>query len=140
MRLNRKKRRGMFSFVETLSCLLIFALLLVGTLTLTAQSVNTQAEMQMAVYQKMDADFLAELFQTDIKSADMLDVVSDTELHIINEGSTIIYRIRDYELYRNDERVLEFVISGIFIPSDGTSVGLYLRLAGGEIIDVTICK
>lgn len=141
MRLNKLRRRRGFSLIEIIICILILAICFASFITLASKKMESQVELQSEVLQTMDIDLTAEMLQTDIKSAFLLEIVDSTELLIMtSDNQQVIYKVKDYKLYRNNEVVLNYILDGMFIPSDGNSVGVYFRLIGGDIIDATFSR
>ena len=140
VKLGKHRRRG-FSYIEMLTSIIVFALGLVCFMTIVINNVKAQADLQKQVVSKLDIDFLIEMMQTDVKSADTLEVTDGSRLQIVtSENQIIVYEVKNYMLRRNNEVALRYVVDSAFIPSAGDSIGIYIKLAGGELIDVTFSR
>ena len=136
MLLNRK-RRGMTNLIETICCVLLFAVILTVLITMMSFSNEWTLKAQDSMQEQLDTDYLIESLQADIKSADSVDATS-TEIHIMSEDALIVYKLKGDTLYRNSEKVVSGIETVMFVPDDGDNIEVYIRFQNETLIDVNI--
>lgn len=147
-----KKRRGMTSLVEALICLTLFGVAMTMLLTLMAYSNQWTAETVQSITVKRDTDYLVDMLQMDVKSADEVEVVGNT-LQIVNyaitgdtEGQVTTYTFDKTKriLYRNSEVAISDVQTGFAgsppfqMGDDADSVYIRLVLQPDEVLEFTV--
>ena len=149
-----KKRRGMTSIMEAIICLILFGVAMTMLLTLMAYSNQWSAETVDAITTKRDTDYLVDMLQMDVKSADEVEVVGNT-LQIVNyaitgdaalEGQVTTYSFDQlaHTLYRNSEVAISNVQTGIAgsppfqMGDDADSVHIRLVLRSKEVLEFTV--
>lgn len=134
----RKKRRGMTSLMETISCMVLFAMLLMMLLSIMSYANNWTLKEQQTFIRRTNTDLLIEELQSDVKSSEMLSCTTNSLEILLYEGDMVQYQFVDDAIYRNSELILSGINTGTFVEVDGESVGVYLRLQDGDIIETTI--
>lgn len=136
---NTRKRRGMTNLVEAVSCLILFSFLMTMLLTIMGAMSSANIESQETLIEKMEADNFIETLQTDIKSAGEIEL-SNSVLHLISDEEMHTYQIQNQVLFRDGELFVSDIESGMFIPVDKDSVGVYIRFGSGEVMDITFTR
>ena len=134
----RKKRRGMTSLMETISCMVLFAMLLMMLLSIMSYANSWTLKEQQTFIRRTNTDLLIEELQSDVKSSEMLSCTTNSLEILLYEGDMVQYQFVDDAIYRNSELILSGINTGTFVEVDGESVGVYLRLQDGDIIETTI--
>ena len=128
----------MTSLMETVSCMVLFAMLLMMLLSIMSYANSWTLKEQQTFIRRTNTDLLIEELQSDIKSSEMLSCTTDSLEVLPYAGDMIQYQFVDDAIYRNTELILNGISSGSFVEGDGESVGLYLRLQDGDIIETVI--
>lgn len=134
----RKKRRGMTSLMETISCMVLFAMLLMMLLSIMSYANSWTLKEQQTFIRRTNTDLLIEELQSDVKSSEMLSCTTNSLEILLYEGDMVQYQFVDDAIYRNSELILSGINTGTFVEVDGESVGVYLRLQDGDIIETAI--
>lgn len=137
MRLKLKRRRGMSNLQEAIICVMLFAVMLLLLMRLMAYSNTWTVRAQNALSEKLDADYMVEMLQQDVKSSTSI-TVSEGTLQLVSGTEMVIYRVDDDTLYRDGEEVMNNIASLMFVPDGGDAVGVYIRFDDGDLIDTSI--
>lgn len=149
-----KKRRGMTSIMEAIICLTLFGVAMTMLLSLMAYSNQWAAKTVDTITTKRDTDYLVDMLQMDVKSADEVEVVGNT-LQIVNysgsgdastagQVTTYTFDKLNHILYRNSEVAMSNVKTGIAggppfqMGDDADSVYIRLVLQSDELLELTV--
>ena len=140
MRIKRKQRRGMTSIMETIMCIMLLAFIITALMSLVSLSSGWTIKTNDAFLEKTNADYLVEKLQEDVKSSKYILSVDDSQLEIVNDNGSILYKIIGANLFRNNEVAMEDLRTCKFSQSGRDSIGIYLRTTDDCIIDLQITR
>jgi len=135
-----KKRRGSANLVEMIAAIAILAIMLRLTMPLLSIGLRTGIDTTEKCNVQADMDYLVEALQADVKSAERVEV-DDGKIHILNGNTLTVYWISaNGTLYRDNERVISNIETGMVVPGDESTIGLYLVFADGSVFDFTFTR
>lgn len=135
-----KRRRGMTSILESVLCLLLLAFILSALMALISTSSGWSVRTNEAFIAKNSSDYLVEKIQEDIKSSTYLSATDESQLEIQNDDGEILYTFVGSKLFRNNDLAMENLKTCQFSQVDGNSIGIYIRTAEDNIIDLRISR
>lgn len=121
------RRRRAFTMYELVLCSAMFTFLITAILTLTSQVNFWTMDAENAMADARDIDFLTRSFLEDVKSCAAVEPIDGGMLIVKSDGVAVTYHLGDATLYRNDERVIDNVMTAAFDTNALAGIDLLLR-------------